>query len=121
MHIDIQAHGFRLTPALEYYTRNRLQGAMHNMDSHLVRISARLLDVNGPRGGADKRCQVQVVLKQRLVVVVQDLDEDLYHAIDRACGRAGRAAARQVERLRETRMRQRKARIEGNSEYLEAA
>ena len=58
----------------------------------------RLSDINGPRGGADKRCHLQVVLKGLPDVVIEDTEADLYVAIDRATDRAGRTVVRKIDR-----------------------
>ena len=64
----------------------------------------RMDDVNGPRGGADKRCQIVARLTPTGEVRVQELDGDLYAAISRATDRLDRAVGREVERLREMRL-----------------
>ena len=53
-------------------------------DDRIQRVVMRLSDINGPRGGADKRCHLQVVLAGLPDVVVEDIEADLYVAIDRA-------------------------------------
>jgi ribosome-associated translation inhibitor RaiA len=58
----------------------------------------RLSDINGPRGGADKRCHVRVVLDGLHDVVIEDIEADLYVAIDRATDRAGRTLVRKIDR-----------------------
>ena len=58
----------------------------------------RLSDINGPHGGADKRCHLQVVLAGLPDVVVEDTEADLYVAIDRATDRAGRTVVRRIDR-----------------------
>ena len=55
-----------------------------------------LSDLNGPRGGIDKRCLVQVKLDGLMSVVVEDVQSDLYTAINRAAGRAGRTVMRRL-------------------------
>jgi len=54
--------------------------------------------INGPRGGVDKRCYLQVMLAGLSEVVIADIEADLYVAIDRAIDRAGRTVARKIER-----------------------
>ena len=105
MHIDIQARNFSLTDALRSYTRQRLRFTFTSFDNHVRRIVVRLSDINGPRGGEDKRCHLQVLLAGAPDVVVEDTETDLYFAIDRAVDRAGRAALRRIER-RQTLFRQ---------------
>lgn len=101
MRIGIQTNGFILTDGLREHTERRLQFAL-NWASHDVRkVAVRLSDINGPRGGSDKRCQIQVRLAGGQDVVIEDTEADLYVAIDRAADRADHAVARRLERLRE--------------------
>ena len=98
MQIDIQSRGFSLTEALLSYTRKRLLTAMSYCSGHVNRVAVRLTDINGPRGGADKRCHIQVALTGIADVVVEDTEVDLYAAIDRAINRARRTVFRKVDR-----------------------
>ncbi len=61
----------------------------------------RMDDVNGPRGGADKRILIVARLAPAWDVRVEDLDGDLYVAIDRAADRLDRAVTREMERRRD--------------------
>ena len=101
MHIDIRTQGFTLTPGLRDYVMKRLAYAFAHGEDHVTRLSVSLSDINGPRGGADKRCLIEVRLKQAPVVVIKDVEADLYVAIDRAAERAGRAVERRLTRQRE--------------------
>jgi putative sigma-54 modulation protein len=103
MQIDIQARGFSLTPALRSHAERRLRHAFGSVQAQVGRVTIRLTDDNGPRGGDDKRCLVQASLRGGSPVVVEDIEHDLYVAIDRALDRAGRAAVRRVARRREDR------------------
>ena len=98
MHIDIQSRGFSLTEALFKYTQKRVLNAMSYCSGHVNRVVIRLSDTNGPRGGSDKRCHIQVVLAGIPDVVVEDTKVDLYAAIDRAINRAKHTVARKVDR-----------------------
>ena len=98
MQIDIQARDFSLTGALRSHAERRLHFALSSCDDHIQRIVMRLSDINGPRGGADKRCHLQVVLKGLPDVVIEDTEADLYVAIDRATDRAGRTVVRKIDR-----------------------
>jgi len=66
-------------------------------------VILRMDDVNGPRGGADKRCQIVARIAPWGDFRVEGLDGDLYGAIDRAADRLDRAVAREIERRREMR------------------
>jgi len=61
----------------------------------------RLSDINGPRGGLDKCCHLQVKLDRLQDVVIEDIEADLYIAIDRAANRAGRTVRRRLDRRRD--------------------
>jgi ribosomal subunit interface protein len=101
MRIDIQARGFELTEALRAHTERRLQFALSWASYGVRTVTVRLSDINGPRGGNDKRCRIQIPIPGGQDVVVDDIEADLYTAIDRATDRTERTVARRLERLRE--------------------
>lgn len=98
MQIDIQARHFSLTDALRDHAERRLRLALTCCNDHIQRIVMRLSDINGPRGGADKHCHLQVVLAGLPDVVIEDTETDLYVAINRATDRAGRTLMRRINR-----------------------
>lgn len=98
MQIDIQARNFSLTDALRNHAERQLRFALTCCDDHIRRIVVRLSDINGPHGGADKRCHLQIMLNGLPDVVVDDTETDLYVAIDRAADRAGRTVVRKLNR-----------------------
>jgi len=101
MRIDIQTNGFLLTDGLREHATRRLQFALSWANHDVRKVAVRLSDINGPRGGSDKRCQIQVRLSNSQDVLIEDTEADLYVAIDRAADRADHAVARRLERLRE--------------------
>jgi len=101
MRINIQTSGFKLTDGLREHTERRLQFALSWAVHDVRKVVVRLSDINGPRGGNDKRCYIQIPLPQKPDVIIEDTESDLYVAIDRAVDRAERAVARRLERLRE--------------------
>jgi len=100
MQIDIQARNFPLTDALRGHVVRRLSFALSTRDDQIQRVLVRLFDINGPRGGADKCCHIQVLLTHHPDVVIKDTEADLYAAIDRAADRAGRTVGRRLARQR---------------------
>lgn len=101
LQIDIQASHFSVTDALRRHAERRLRFALTFCDEHIQRIVMRLSDVNGPRGGPDKCCHLQVILIGYHDVVVDDVESDLYVAIDRAANRAARTVRRRLTRRRD--------------------
>lgn len=91
----------RLEPELRAELRERLGSKLSRYAREIERVSLRMLDVNGPRGGVDTRCQIKVVISGRPSVIVEELATDpreafrlalprLESAVRRELGRAGR-------------------------------
>jgi CBS domain-containing protein len=68
--------------------------------SSIERITVRLSDANGPKGGRDQICQVKVVLSGLPSVVVEERNASLQVAIDRATKAATLAVRRSIHRRR---------------------
>jgi len=52
--IDIYSQKFSITKALSKYAKRRLDFALGSKSEHINKVTMRLSDINGPRGGADK-------------------------------------------------------------------
>jgi len=100
-HVDIQARNFSLTQALRNYIDRRLRFTLGSREQHIQRVIVRLSDINGPRGGEDKCCQIHVILPHLKEVVVEDIETDMYAAIDRATDRVSCAVGRRLSRQRD--------------------
>ena len=98
MRPTIQAHGFQLTQALRTHTELRVATALGWAREHMRQLDVSLSDINGARGGVDKRCRIHVLLGGGREVSIEDVQADLYVAINRAADRAGRAIVRQIQR-----------------------
>ena len=101
MHIEIQARGFTLTQAIRGYVERRLRFALSARYARIDRLRVRLSDINGPRGGRDKRCHLQVLLPGQTALVIEDTKANLYVAIDCAADRARRTLTRRLARQRD--------------------
>ena len=69
----------------------RTKHAIHN-------FSMTISDVNGPKGGIDKRCQVVIHARGVPSVVISEKQSDLRSAIDRCLARANQNLTRQLKR-----------------------
>ena len=94
MQMTIQGLNFDLTTAILEHVRERLTAGLSYYAPHVQRVSVRVSDVNGPRGGPDKRCCFEVVAEGIGEVRVDEVDQDLYRAVDRAAVRLRRTMAR---------------------------
>ena len=102
MRIDINGSGFPITTALMDHTERRLRFALTRSSDRIVRVAVLVGDSNGPRGGEDKFCRIQIHLKRAPQVLIEDIGAELYAVIDRAAERAGRNVAKRVDRLMES-------------------
>jgi ribosome-associated translation inhibitor RaiA len=68
--------------------------------SAIERITVRLSDTNGPKGGSDQICQIKVVLSGLPSIVVEERASALQSAIARAMKATERAVRRHLQRRR---------------------
>jgi hypothetical protein len=76
---------------------DRVRFALRRLSWLVPRVRVRLSDVNGPRGGVDKRCRIEV--DGAAPVHVTALARDWRGAIDQAVARAARALLRAWRRV----------------------
>jgi hypothetical protein len=84
----------------------RVRFALRRLHALVARAKVQFSDVNGPRGGVDKRCLVEVHADSVGTVVIASLASDWRTALDRSLGRVIRALRRSLQRkLKPTRKR----------------
>jgi len=101
MRIEIHTGNFDLTESLREHVERRIQFTLSWSQHRLQKVMVRLDDINGPKGGADKSCRIQIPVVGAKTIVIEEIQSNLYMAIDRAIERAGRALSRQLARKRE--------------------
>lgn len=100
MHIDVQCRGFDPGPDFSLLADTRVRMSLGRHGYRISRVVIGLDDINGPRGGEDKRCMVQVFLVQSGgTVVVEDRGQDVRSLLDRCLARASRSVLRRLSRL----------------------
>jgi len=82
------------------YIRRKLGMKLGKFASSIERVSVRLEDVNGPRGGVDQVCRVKVVLSGLPSVVFEAQDASRDAAVDEALSGVQRAVRRALQRRR---------------------
>jgi len=100
MQWELRNHGVELEEGVREHVERRLQFALSRFGSKIARIVVSLSDLNGPRGGMDKSCQIVVRLKGMSDVIADIVDTGWIVAIDRATNRIGHSVSRQMERSR---------------------
>jgi ribosome-associated translation inhibitor RaiA len=80
--------------------RQKLRMKLGKFAGSIERVSIRVKDVNGPRGGIDHVCRIKVVLNGLPSVVYEAQDASLNAAIGRALAGTERAVRRSLQRRR---------------------
>ncbi len=110
IHVHSGAHGITLTPELRQHVERRLALALDRVELRIRHVRITLVDANGPRGGIDQRCQLQIELVPLPRLVVLETRDELGAAIDGAIDRAVQTMGRLLGRQREAVRRARAAR-----------
>jgi ribosome-associated translation inhibitor RaiA len=105
MEVEVRIQGTDLADPVRTYATRRIRFALGRFASHVGRIVVRMSDINGMRGGVDQCCHISAQLLPSRKVVLDQIDADLFSAIDRASERVGQAFRREIQRTREARTR----------------
>ncbi len=105
--MKLQLYGLNLpmSAALNSHAERRFHSAPARILQRIGLVVVRVADLNGPRGGLDKRCDVRVQVVGGPTVTIRETDRCLYRAIDRAAGRVERIATKTLRRQRANRRR----------------
>lgn len=95
---NIRTAGASIDAADRAYLRRKLGAKLGKFARAVERVSVRIRDMNGPRGGVDKAATIKVVLAGLPSVVVEQKHVSLKAAIDAAVQRTERAVRRSVQR-----------------------
>jgi ribosomal subunit interface protein len=96
MNVEIRSLHIDHADSLREHAERRVESAIRRFGDRIVAVQIRLADLNGPRGGIDKLCRIQVH-GRGLNIVVEDKDIDAFVAVDRAAHRLRRALDRRLE------------------------
>jgi hypothetical protein len=97
---NIRVAGVELDQDDRAYIRQTLGMKLGKYATSIERVSVRVEDVNGPRGGVDQVCRIKVVLSGLPSVVFQSQAAFLQDAINGALTGVERAVRRRVQRRR---------------------
>ena len=103
MKLEIKTPGIGLTAALSQFIGEKVERALSRYKNRISSVLLLLKDNNGPRGGVDKRCLLQITIANASPVVIQEINADAYAAVALATGRAERAVARVFSRRQQRR------------------
>lgn len=101
--MNIELHG-TLSVALEEHAQARLEAALGQHESHVEKVTLRLQDLNGPKGGVDQQCHLIIKLHKQPEVIIDERGEDAYSVISLAADRAKNVVARALEKVKEKKL-----------------
>lgn len=90
--------------AVVAHVERRMDFALTRLKDALSVVRVTVGDVNGPRGGVDKRCRVLARGAGVGEVVVEIVDADWRSAVDKACEVTARCVTRALTRARRARL-----------------
>lgn len=97
MQLELRGVNYELDVELKDFIERRLHFALGRFGRRIHRLSLQLTDLNGPRGGIDKRCRITIALIPRGLVMVESQGGDPFALVADAVKRAGRALRRELD------------------------
>lgn len=107
MQIQVFAREVHVSQRLQEYIKRRMNFASQRFAQRIVTIRVRLRDLNGPRGGVDKSCQLMIGLREARTVVIKGRSESAYALIDSVVEKASNSIVRRLKRKETQTHRQR--------------
>ncbi len=96
--LAIRTTGIAISDAIREHIQRKLTAKLGALAKRIERISVRIEDLNGPKGGVDKVCRVKVVLVGLPSVIHESSARDVRSAIDLAAGGIDRTLRRELDR-----------------------
>ncbi len=103
MKIEVRFRGLESSDALRDHVGRRIHFHLSRFGNEVTAVLVRIADVNGPKGGLDKQCQVTVRGPRFGSSTIGEMSGDAYSAVDMAVGRIGRSVGRELDRSRSER------------------
>jgi putative sigma-54 modulation protein len=96
--IDIRLRGIDLTEELRKAVEKIVTFAVDRYQTQVGKVSVYLADLNGPKGGVDKLCQITAKLSRGRPVLILERGSKILTTVNRAARRLGHRIGRNVQR-----------------------
>ena len=103
MAIELRVRNGQVTPELRNQDDRRLGFALGRFGDRVGRVTVSLEDLNGPRGGMDQPCRIEVGMGPSGKVKAEATDVEVAAAVNRAAERIARRVWNEFDRRRATR------------------
>ena len=101
MKLRLTARGIELPAELKDFVMRRIHFGMGRLSGRIKSLSVRLADINGPRGGIDKCCDIRVDAGFGQELIVREQQATIHAAVALAVDRAERSVQRQLRLARQ--------------------
>lgn len=98
MQIEICGREIKVSERLHDHIERRVHFALERFAERIRKVRVQVRDLNGPRGGVDKSCQLVISLVPASTVVLETRGSNIYAAIDCLAGRAATSIVRRIKR-----------------------
>ena len=102
MRVQVRIRGVDGPAELVEHAERRVHHHLSRCGRQVTGVTVSLSDVNGPRGGNDKRCQVTVTGQLIGTLHLAETHEDARSGVDVALARLSHSVGRSVQHARET-------------------
>lgn len=102
MRIQVRIDQVTASEAVRAHVERAIQSRLRRFSPRIRYATIQIVDINGPRGGVDKTCRIDIRLVPTGSVRIVDTDADMFAAVDRAVDRAERTVSRAIERVRDS-------------------
>jgi putative sigma-54 modulation protein len=96
MKLDVKSRNIEEDGLLRKSVTEMVEFYFSRFGEEVTHMVVRIDDINGPKGGLDKRCQVSL-LGPCGAFHVENLSADVYGSIDSALGRAAQVVTRSLQ------------------------
>lgn len=98
MKLSIRARDFEWTPELRSQVERNIEFAVDRYKEQMSDVSVYLADLNGPKGGVDKLCQITANLRGRSKpILILEKAAEILPAVYRATRRLGNRLAKSIQ------------------------
>jgi len=103
MRTMIKAIDLELTEGQRAMIEKKLDSAMKRVADRLIAVDLFISDINGPRGGRDKNCRVELQIRSAKPIVVSETMDTIEEAVAKSLDAAARSLNRNLEKRRDIR------------------
>lgn len=102
MQVQVHGQGLEINDRLRTFVEGRVQEDLQHLAERLTRVEIHLRDINGKKGGVDKRCTCEARPRGLDPIVAEHDAAEVTEAVQGALGKLQRALQHRFEKQRDT-------------------